>query len=130
VLLLRALAVLVPIVLAIYCLVDLVQTRGDESRSLPRPVWALLIVFIPFVGPILWLTTRRRAAGHARSAATEPARPLAPDDNPEFLARLKQHRQRAEDERLRKWQEDLERRERELRRGDDDGGATTDRTAT
>jgi hypothetical protein len=57
---------------------------------------------------------------------------VAPDDNPEFLARLKQHRQQAEDERLRKWQADLERRERELRNRDDDGpgGQANDRTTT
>jgi hypothetical protein len=130
---LRALPVLVAIVLVVYCLVDLVQTPGDEVRALSRPVWAVLILFVPFVGPVLWLVAGRQRAGRIRPrpAAAEPARHVAPDDNPEFLAKLKQHRQRAEDERLRKWQADLERREQELRNRDDDGpGPSNDRTAT
>ncbi len=127
----RALPVLVAIVLLVYCLVNLVQTPRDEVRTLSRPIWALLIVFVPFVGPVLWLVAGRQSARRSprRTASPERARPVAPDDNPEFLAGLKQRRQKAEDERLRKWQADLERREREMRGPDDDGGTATDRTA-
>lgn len=126
---LRVLPVLVAMVLVVFCLIDLAQTPADDVRILPRPVWAALILLVPFVGPIGWLAAGRPTAGGATRGRVAPrqsaVRPVAPDDNPEFLARLKQHRLQAEDERLRKWQADLERREQELRHRDDgtSGGA-------
>ncbi|HZC25448.1 MAG TPA: PLD nuclease N-terminal domain-containing protein [Actinopolymorphaceae bacterium] len=124
---LRVLPVLIAIVLVVFCLIELAQTPAEDVRALPRPVWAALILLVPFVGPLGWLAAGRPAAGGNARGRTPPrpavAPPVAPDDNPEFLARLKQHRLKAEDERLRKWQADLERREQELRqRGDDTTG--------
>jgi hypothetical protein len=126
---LRVLPVLVAIVLVVFCLIDLAQTPVEDVRALPKPIWALILL-VPFVGPVLWLAFGRPAAsgvltprGTERNHPAGAVRPVAPDDNPEFLARLKQHRLNAEDERLRRWQADLERREQELRRRDDDSGS-------
>lgn len=119
---LRVLPVLVVLVLVVYCLVDLAQSRADEVRALPRSVWALAILFIPVLGAIGWLLLGR-PAGPAGVSAPGPssARPVAPDDDPVFLARLKELQLQAESERLRQWEADLERRERELGRGEEGG---------
>jgi hypothetical protein len=120
---LRVLPVLVVLVLVVYCLVDLAQSPADEVRALPRSVWALAILFLPVLGAIGWLLLGR--PGGPAASPTAPgasgARPVAPDDDPVFLARLKELKLRAESERLRQWEADLERRERELGRGDDRG---------
>jgi hypothetical protein len=120
---LRVLPVLVVLVLVVYCLIDLAQSPADEVRALPRWVWALAILFIPVLGPIGWLLMGRpgRQAGVPTVSGASATRPVAPDDDPVFLARLKELRLKAESERLRQWEADLERRERELGRGDDRG---------
>jgi hypothetical protein len=60
----------------------------------------LAILLLPPVGGVLWLV-----AGQPKDVpVTPPARPLAPDDDPEFLRRLDQERRRraAEEERRRR----------------------------
>jgi hypothetical protein len=117
------LPILVALVLLVFTLVDLAQSRADEVRSLPRWTWALVILLVPIAGPLSWLAL-------GRPNGEVPVRPvprdttphqLAPDDDPEFLARLRQQNQQAEDDRLRRRQADLERRERDLGRDDGDG---------
>jgi hypothetical protein len=118
----RVLPVLVAFVLMVFCLVDLVQSHREDVRTMPRPLWALVIVFVPFLGPLGWLLAGRPRAGSAGTPSAPPApATVAPDDNPEFLSRLKERRLQAEDERLREWQADLERRERDLRPRDEKG---------
>ena len=59
-----------------------------------------MILLLPFAGPVLYLML-----GRAPEAPPAPAaRPLAPDDDPEFLRRLELERRRrlAEDERRRR----------------------------
>ncbi|MFD2083005.1 PLD nuclease N-terminal domain-containing protein [Actinopolymorpha cephalotaxi] len=114
------LPVLIALVLLVYCLVDLAQSRSDRVRAMPRWAWALVVTFLPYAGPVGWLTLGRPAEGGSSSRpAVRSGRPPAPDDDPEFLARLARMRQKSEDDRLRQWQADLERRERDL--GGDEG---------
>jgi hypothetical protein len=115
----RYLPVLLLIGLEIFALIDCIQTSEDEARHLPKLAWIILIVIAPLVGAIAWLFAGRpRAAaaeGAQRTRTTGPApsrsaRPLGPDDDPEFLEQLR--RQDAEHERmLKQWEEDLRRRE-------------------
>jgi uncharacterized membrane protein YhdT len=44
------------IVLAVAALIVLVKTGG--LTDIQRLVWALAIIFLPIVGPVLWLVTR------------------------------------------------------------------------
>ena len=121
-LLLRGLPVLIEIGLLVFCLIDAIQTPGDEARNLPKLWWILLIIFVPIIGCIAWLVagrpnTRRHSAWRVGNGFPEYERPrvAAPDDDPEFLANLKQAD--AEHERtLRRWEDDLRAREAELRR--------------
>jgi hypothetical protein len=127
---LRALFYAIPFVLAIYAVVDCLQTPEEELHGLPRIGWLVLIVFFPIVGPAAWLVSDL-VIGHedgagARQRVSWPAGPgtgardqqrparrvIAPDDDPEFLSRL--GRTNSEQDAL------LEQWERELRRPEDD----------
>jgi hypothetical protein len=112
--LLRVVLVLVVVGVMVYALVDCWRSDAHEVRLLPRSVW-FLVVLVPLVGGVLWLV-----AGQPRDVPAGPtSRPMAPDDDPEFLRRLDLERRRraAEEER---------RRRREPKPGDDpqqgDGG--------
>lgn len=85
------------IALLAYALVDVITTDAHLIRNLPKLIWVLVIVFVVILGPILWLllgrprgasllpgTTSRDAAVPRR----QRQRPLAPDDDPDFLRRL------------------------------------------
>jgi hypothetical protein len=52
---LKVLLYLLPLALAIYALVDLVQTKEDEVQGLPKLAWVGLIVVFWVIGPIAWL---------------------------------------------------------------------------
>ena len=123
---LRVLPVVIAVVLAVYCLIDLLQRPPDSVRYLPRWAWGVVVLVVPIVGPVGWLLAGR-PPGTPRGAAPNPqrpSRPFAPDDDPEFLAELHRRRQRETDERLRRWEAELAERERELGGDDDNGGPT------
>jgi hypothetical protein len=115
----RYLPVLLLIGLEIFALIDCIQTSEDEARHLPKLAWIILIVIAPLVGAIAWLFAGRPRATAAEGAqptrssspaAGRSARPLGPDDDPDFLDQLR--RQDAEQERmLKQWEEDLRRRD-------------------
>ncbi len=86
-----ALAVLV---LVAYALVDCVRSQGSQVRGLPKPVWLAVIVLLPGIGALAWLLAGRTRGPSAPPA--RPSRPVAPDDDPEFLWRLEQERRRRE----------------------------------
>lgn len=96
----RFLPVILLIVLAIYCWIEIAQSDPDQVRQLPRGLWAL-IVFVPLVGPIAWLVYGRPNGTDVVHTATKPkARPLAPDDDPDFLRRLNRRPPPDDNERL------------------------------
>ena len=93
----RFLPFLIALVLSVYALVSCIQTRDKDVPYLPKLIWILLIVFVPFVGPIVWvLMARGQGVPLSRAPAARsgpPAgRPVAPDDDPEFLASLERYR--------------------------------------
>lgn len=103
----RVLLVIASIALTIYALADCVTTDESRCQRLPKIIWVLLIVFVPWIGPIVWLLIGKDrkqpgatglnaefqdyfspTARAARRAKKQPKRPLAPDEDPEFLAQL------------------------------------------
>lgn len=119
------------LVLVVVALIDCLGGE-EEPRNLSRLVWTLIILFFSLVGPIAWFLVgrperaergagpgSRRRAGKDTPAETQP-RPVAPDDDPEFLDSLKAQQRDADDEMFRRWEADLRRREDDLRRRDDD----------
>ncbi|WP_328522067.1 PLD nuclease N-terminal domain-containing protein [Kribbella sp. NBC_00359] len=91
----RFLPFLISLVLSVYALFSCIQTPDEDVPHLPKLVWIVLIVFVPFVGPIVWLLMSRTATGR-RDAGVRPSkpgrRPVAPDDDPDFLKSLDRYR--------------------------------------
>lgn len=105
----RYLPVLLWIALLVYCLVDVAQADTARVRALPKPLWLLLVVLVPFVGPIAWLLAGRPTAADGRVRASSAARRVrtsAPDDDPEFLAAIARSNRRRERERRQREQKD------------------------
>ncbi|ARQ69356.1 PLD nuclease N-terminal domain-containing protein [Streptomyces marincola] len=133
---LRVLLFLVPLALAIYALVDCISSKDEDVRHLPKLVWILLIVLAWLIGPLAWIFVgRRRSVPRLGGAGRRGGGGwVAPDDNPEFLRSLDEGRPRPrgdgkdadpkaapDDKGLpENWEEDLRRREDELRQRDGD----------
>lgn len=113
---------LVNLALVVIALIDCLSSDEVGIRALPKVIWVFIILLFSPVGPIAWFIAGKpvavpgaRDAGLGRliSKRSQP-RPLAPDDDPEFLASLAKRRK--DDETLLKmWEADLRRREEELR---------------
>jgi hypothetical protein len=128
----RLLPYALELILVVFCLIDCVQAPDHRVRNLPKWAWIGMIILVPIIGCVAWLLTgrptRETSDRPAPRPATPPAgmgqherpRPKAPDDDPEFLRSLKQ-RNAEHEELLHKWEEDLKRREDELRKDDDKG---------
>lgn len=95
----RFLLYAVPAVVTLYAFIDCLLTPGAVARTLPRWVWLLVVVLLPFVGAVAWLLAGRPVAeprdlragvagAAARVARGRSRGPVAPDDDPSFLRRL------------------------------------------
>lgn len=129
---LYALLFLSQVALAATALISCLSAERDQIRALPRFAWVLIILVLPLVGPTAWFLAGRpvptdRAAGTAPGGALGQFRPrertrqAAPDDDPEFLKSLSAEQSQQDREMFDKWEEDLRRREKDLRRHDPDG---------
>ncbi|MEU8513130.1 PLD nuclease N-terminal domain-containing protein [Kitasatospora sp. NPDC048722] len=126
---LRILTFVVPLALWVWAFIDCLTTPEDEVKHLPKVVWVIIVLLFPLVGSIAWLVAGKQrggariaggwpASGRPEHAGPRGGRPLAPDDDPEFLASLKKD-DRGHEDMLRQWEADLRRRERELRGKDE-----------
>ncbi|MFD7158738.1 PLD nuclease N-terminal domain-containing protein [Kribbella sp. NPDC059898] len=93
----RFLPFLISLVLTVYALFSCIQTPDEDVPHLPKLVWIILIVFVPFAGPIVWLLMSRAQVSSPEAAVRRPAsppaaRPMAPDDDPDFLKSLDRYR--------------------------------------
>jgi len=97
----------------IYALVDLFMTQAPRVRAFPKPIWIIVIVALPIIGPLLWLFV-----GKAKNRRYKPGSGSgrAPDDDPSFLGNLDRE---GSDERIRRLEE-------ELRKLDDEADAGPD----
>lgn len=82
-------AVLVAV--AIFAVVDAAFADPRRVRALPKPVWIIAILVLPVVGWLLWFLVGRPRRGNGRGSTSGSAapRPRAPDDDPEFLWKLR-----------------------------------------
>lgn len=107
----------IQVVIAALALIDCLSAERHEVRALPRAVWVPVILLVPLLGAIGWFLAGRPArTGGAPRVAPQRRRPLAPDDNPEFLKSLADSTRQQDDLLFRRWEEDLRRREEDLRR--------------
>ena len=137
----------------LYAVLDSVSSDRTQVRRLPKGLWVAIVLLTFIVGAVAWLmygrprasAPRRPTLGSSGRTAwpTRPGRDTAappeglfgrgagrpaPDDDPEFLAGLDQRAAQEHEKLLGSWEEDLRRREEELRRdlGEDgpDGSGT------
>jgi hypothetical protein len=90
---------LLALVLLVYCLLDVATTPREAVRTLPKPLW-LLLVLPPLFGPAAWFLAGRPPRGTARRPLRQGRTTTAgaPDDDEDFLREL---RRRAEEQRRR-----------------------------
>lgn len=111
--------IIVSLGVMIYALIEAFSTPSDRTRIMPKGIWIVAIILIPLVGGVLWLLFGNENAYLASTVqgfkkTTGPSRPANPDDDEEFLRSL--DIQRAQKRRA----EELDKRERELRRREQD----------
>ena len=127
-----ALLFVLNVALVALALISCLSADSDEVRALPKVAWVFIILLFAPIGPIAWFLAGRPQHAEARSngwrptiggaaAAPAPRRPVAPDDDPEFLASLAKRRQDDEDL-FQRWEQDLRRREEDLRQRDREPG--------
>jgi hypothetical protein len=82
----------VELALLIFCLVDVISIYESRIKSLNKIAWVFIIILLPILGPILWLTMGklRRDASRPQSATRAKA-PVGPDDDPTFLRNASRH---------------------------------------
>lgn len=100
---------LVQIVLAVIALISCISAEDGELRGLPKLAWVIIILLFPLVGSIVYFVAGRPVAAVPRTGgwrvgggfpeANRPRRPLAPDDDPEFLRSLRERRDDASKDR-------------------------------
>lgn len=76
------------IALTVFALADCVQTQDDKIRGIPKWAWIVLIVLLPWVGPITWLVVGRDRTGGSAPQRPQRRGPSAPDEDPDFLRKL------------------------------------------
>lgn len=121
------------LILTVAALISCLSAEEGQIKALPRIAWVIIILLFSPIGAIVFFVVGREHAGHPKQTwrpgsgfpeAQRPAgdrRPMAPDDDPVFLKQLS--KQQAEDrELMRKWEDDLKRREEEMRKRDQPDG--------
>ena len=102
----RIVLVVLVLALTLYALLDCARTPEESMPArMPKFLWITLIVLFPTIGPIAWIIVSRVKAAEERGGYVEPTvwsskegttfrrrsgRPMAPDDDPEFLRDLEQ----------------------------------------
>ena len=85
---------LADLALIVVALIDCLSVEEFQIRALPRVVWVFLILLFSPVGPIAWFVAGRPERATAAAPANPvtysapPGRPVAPDDDPDFLGRI------------------------------------------
>lgn len=103
----RIVLIVLVFALTLYALLDCARTPDESMPArMPKYLWITLIVLFPTIGPIAWIIVSRVKAAEERGGYVEPTvwssregttfrrpqrpRPMAPDDDPEFLRGLEQ----------------------------------------
>lgn len=90
----RVLITLAILGLTIYAVIDCVRSEGSGRMRGPTWAWVALIIVLPVVGALVWLTVAR--ASEATSLQAQRPMPQAPDDDPDFLRYLQQRNRRGD----------------------------------
>ncbi|HSH62202.1 MAG TPA: PLD nuclease N-terminal domain-containing protein [Acidimicrobiales bacterium] len=103
----------------VYCIFDVIAADESLVRNLPKMTWLIIVAITNAVGAVAWLALGRPENLSFRPGSTDyrtPRRPIGPEDRPDFPTRGDEQTNR-----MRAWEEELERRERDLRRREEGG---------
>ena len=109
------------VALTIYALVDLFMTHAPKVRAFPKPVWIVVVVALPVIGPALWLLVGK---AKPRSASSPTGR-KAPDDDPSFLGSIDTE---SSDDRIKRLEEELRKLDDEESGHEDDQDSPPERS--
>jgi phospholipase D-like protein len=104
----------------VFCIFDVISSDPTLVRNLPKLVWLLIVVIVPDIGSIAWLILGRpahaafRPGSTVRRAPAPPRAPLGPEDSSSFMSSIDERR------RLAAWENELRKREEDLRKRDDE----------
>ena len=118
------------VALWIYCILDVIATDETLIRNLPKWPWLIIVFLIPEIGSIAWLALGRPQFAGWRPGDTTPRRARSvrgPEDDPDWLRHpggrgipdRAPDREADRARRLQAWEDELSRRESELRRRED-----------
>lgn len=82
----------------VFTIVDCSVQPANRHRGVSKPIWILIVVLLPVLGGLLWLSV-----GRVRRSSIAARR--APDDDPEFLEKIGTLSD--QDERIRRLEEEL-----------------------
>src|SRR4051812_37509970 len=88
----------------VVALIDCLSTDESEIRNLPKIVWIVVILLFSPVGGIAWFLAGR-PKGEPTAVTPAKRKPVAPDDDPDFLRSL-EDRSTADEEAMRLWEEE------------------------
>ncbi|MDN4478021.1 PLD nuclease N-terminal domain-containing protein [Demequina lignilytica] len=77
--------------LVVYALSDMLQRQEKRPYGFAKWAWTLAIVLLPYLGAILWILAARTGPSTPPATRREP---VAPDDDPEYLAWLREQSKR------------------------------------
>jgi hypothetical protein len=92
----RVILLLAAVGVTIYAVIDCWQRDERTVRALPKALWFAVIIFLPLVGGLLWLTLGRGRplGGDYGDGIRVPRHSSAPDDDEAFLRSLDERRRR------------------------------------
>lgn len=50
---------LITLAVMIYALIDIITRRDDQVKYLPKMVWLIVVILLPFIGSVLWFALGR-----------------------------------------------------------------------
>lgn len=99
----------------VYSVVDCAVQPPTRHRGVSKRAWMVIVILIPVIGGILWFVIGRARFGYSPSGGFVP-----PDDDPDFLRRI---RNAESDARIARLEEELARLDEE---GEEDERETDD----
>lgn len=75
------------ILASLWTFIECLQTPAAKTIGLPKWLWLIVIAVLPVIGPAGWFLIGRPNAILSRDP--EPPRLPGPDDDPDFLRRLR-----------------------------------------